>query len=129
MGMGYCAAFADTIEPEDVRKICPKEYDALVKALDESEEGETLDSFAQEATYDENIEGTNTAVAYKALCAAFEKLTGLGLGLGYHDKGDEGDRYDDVDGYYWWLDGVYKLSPEGEKLNEIIQRKFWVTFG
>lgn len=129
MGMGYCSAFADTMKPEDVQKLCPKEYKALIKALDTSEDGETLDSFAQEATFNEELDDGKSAVAYKALCAAFEKKTGLGLGVGYHDSQDEGSRYDDVDGAYWWLDGVMQYSPAGNKLKELISRQFWVTFG
>jgi hypothetical protein len=54
------------------------------------------------------------------------------MGLGFHDKDEQGDRYDDVNGYYWWVDNVYQKTPQAkkfEKLGHAIERKFFVTFG
>lgn len=53
----------------------------------------------------------------------------LDLGIGYHNADDEGDRYDEVDGVYFTVGGVYKLTRAGERFKDIIERKFYVTFG
>jgi hypothetical protein len=129
MGMGYGAAFGEIIQPEDIEKLCPKQWAAFIKALDETEDGETIDSFAQEAMFGENDPEANSAVVYKQLCEAFEKKTGLSLGVSYHDSESEGSRYDDVDGSYWWVEGMYQLSPAGKKMEKVVQRMFWVNFG
>jgi hypothetical protein len=134
MGMGYGAAYADVIEPADIEQFCPKEWQAFIQAIEATEdddgEGKTVDSFAMEAMY-ENLETADgdDAKAYVALCVAFEEKTGLSIGIGHHNSDDEGSRYDDVDGAYWWVEGMYMLTPEGEKVKHIVRRHHWVTFG
>ena len=111
MGMGYGANYADIISAEDVEKICPDEWKAFIAALETEEE--TVDSFAMEAMCDERP----------------EKKTQLEIGIGYHNSDDEGSRYDDVDGAYWWVSGMYELTEAGKKMEDIVRRHFWVTFG
>ena len=39
------------------------------------------------------------------------------------------DRGDEVDGVFWKVEGVYVLSPAGEKYKDKINRAFWTEFG
>jgi len=125
MSMGYAANFADVIEQDFVKKQCPQEFENFIQALDKNEDI-TVESFAQNAQdFDEKSKEGKT---YIELCEAFEKKTGLSLYISYHDP-DNGDRYDDVNGILWCVDGVYQLTKAGKKHQKQIERKFWVSFG
>ena len=74
------------------------------------------------------------AQALEALKAAFARATAVGdshleLSIGYHDAAQDGDRYDEVNGVFWAVDGLYQLSPAGRKFGTKVRRKFFVTFG
>ena len=47
----------------------------------------------------------------------------------FHNADNDGDRYDDVSGGFFHVDGVYRLTPAGKKFAGKIERKFFVTFG
>jgi len=71
--------------------------------------------------------------AWKRLAEAFTKATtvegaGLGLNPRYHDP-DYGDRYDEVEGGFFDIEGVYRLSPAGRKYARQIKRRCFVDFG
>lgn len=53
----------------------------------------------------------------------------LELGMGYHDCDAEGDRYDEVDGAYFYVDGCYEPAPAAKELlkDGTIERKWFVT--
>ena len=57
------------------------------------------------------------------------KTQGLILGINYHDKEGDGDQYDEVDGVFFTVDGVYGLTPAGKKFNESIDRRYYTQFG
>jgi hypothetical protein len=66
----------------------------------------------------------------KNLQEAFKKKSGgLDLALGFHDSDDRGDRYDEVNGLYWWVDGMYQLTAAGKRFRKDVTRKFFVQFG
>lgn len=128
MGMGYSAAFAEVIEEKAIQKTCPQEFKAFQDLLSKydvsladlyrnTEFQEPL--VGRDKDDDEQVEKDLTA-AYKALKEAFDKSSGLDLALGFHDAQDTGDRYDDVDGAYWWVDGMYQLSPAGKNMNHTL---------
>jgi len=156
--MGFGSNFADVIDFNDVKRLCPAEAKALVKTLKkygvnmenlaetfrcEEPELETLETAISDAApddldneaysrYEEEAIRTITQ-ALETLKAAFAKATAVGkshldLSIGYHDP-DDGDRYDEVDGVFWAFDGLYQLSPAGKKFGTEVQRKFFVTFG
>jgi hypothetical protein len=129
MGMGYGANYADVIEDKDVQKLCPKEYKAFDNAIDDNE-GYDLEAIAREITF-EGMESIAPKIkkAYIALTKAFNKKTGLELGIGFHDADESGDRYDEVNGAYWNVGGVFTRTPAGKKYKALIDRKFYVTFG
>ena len=60
----------------------------------------------------------------------FEKTTeGLILDIDFHDKEGDGDRYDEVDGVFFTVGGMYGLTPAGKKFNDVVTRKFYTTWG
>ena len=126
MSMGYGAGYADVVTELFVQEQCCKEFDKFKSLVSD------MGAFAQLCMIDEqdsSEEHPNVIRAYNALCMAFKRKTGLLLSLGYHNSDDEGSCYDDVDGIYWAVSGVYKLTPAGKKYRKAIERKFFVTFG
>jgi len=126
MGMGYGAGYADTVEDKFVKKMCPIEFKELDKLLNKHEID--WEEFAREAMYGE-YEIDEIEKAFVKLQKKFEKNTRLELGIGFHDQHDEGDRYDEVNGVYWCVGGVYELTTAGKKYESKIFRKLFVTFG
>ena len=126
MSQGYGANYADVIEKETVREFCPKEYDALMDAIDKDPYF-TFDKFARAVKYDDPTT-PDIDEAHVKLVEAFDRATRLTLNLSFHDK-EQGDCYDEVDGAYFFVDGMYELTPQGRKYKDKIERKFFVTYG
>ena len=124
--MGHAANYADIIDQSFVEETCGLEVGAFLGALDNVEV--RLEEFARDAQYDMSDYGDEVDQSYDELIKKFKKATGLTLYLGYHDP-DEGDRYDDINGVFWHVEGVYKKTKAGEKYNDKITRCFYVTFG
>ena len=139
MSMDSAAGYADTVNESFVALVAEKELAELMKwfEFDVKDIGEKpeldFDDFARDAMYGELSYGDDrdeTVVkAYHKLQKAFKKATGLSLNLNYHDGENCGSSYDDVDGIYWSVDGVYVLSPAGKKYNKYINRSFFTMFG
>jgi hypothetical protein len=129
MPMGYGSNYADVIDEKDVRKLCPKEYKEFEKAIEEADE--TLESVAQEVGTEDVWENDEHPItkAFDNLQTAFEEKTDLTLYLSYHNADDDGSCYDDINGAYFCVDGMYELTPAGKKFNKIVQKKMFVTFG
>jgi len=125
MGMGYAANYVDCVEIDFVRETCPEEFQNLEMVLDEH--NYCLDQLGQEGEIDD-IQVGEVEDALDLLEKAFYTATGLTLSVGYHSS-DDGDRYDDVQGFFFSVEGAYQLSPAGERNKEKIERKFFVTFG
>jgi len=147
MGMGFGANYADVISADTVARLCPGEYTALQVKLETVEldwenfgracqfEGQELDSlFSDLDGYDDRETIADGILeSYHALQKAFEAATEtngshLRLFASHHDH-DDGDRYDDVQGFFWCVSGNYQLSPAGERFKEEIERQFFVSFG
>jgi hypothetical protein len=148
MASGYGSNYADVIDFESVKELCPAEAAALTATLEKYGVGEQAlaECFMWDEPQTDNIENdildesqakqglAEITEAYEALQAAFIKATTVGnshltLGIGYHDE-DSGDRYDEVSGVYWTVaDGMYVLSPAGKKFRDKVERQFFVTFG
>lgn len=95
-----------------------------------------MEEFAQELAYgkgysdtldEKHFEKCNTQ--YHKLCDAFQLYTNLTLNINYHNISTEGDRYDDVDGVFWELGNVTKLTPSAKKMEEDIRYSRWVIYG
>lgn len=133
MGMGYCAGFSDVIEESELIKIgnCEKLLKKL-RLLKSDECDDVLIAIAQGHDLCELGNKTFEKRVYRAsenLMREFKKVTGLELSFSYHDSSNEGDRYDDVDGFFWSVGGMYQLTKAGKKYAKIINRNFFVTFG
>jgi hypothetical protein len=139
MGMGYGAGYAYVISQNKIKQVCPIEYKAFFKEMKKSEV--SLDSFAQFVDqgreleqftdYDEASEVQGRLVdLWTALQTAFHKKSnGLTLELGFHDSDNEGDRYDDINGTYFSVGGMYQLTKAGKKFQRSVKQQFFVTFG
>ena len=134
MSMGFGANFADVIEEEFLRKFCNTELDTFLSEVTKAEL-ETFDIrelFEYEGYLDYTPNKGNrwypVCKAYADLLKKFKKSTGLILTYCYHDS-ENGDIYDDVDGLFWIVDGVFTYTPSGKKHKNNITRKFWVTHG
>ena len=123
MSMGYGSNYADIISNDNVKAICQKEYDALIALL--FLEDMTFDDFCQES----GKLSDDILFAWGKLVGNFEYKTGLALETGYHSRDDDGDRYDEIDGGYFLVDGMYELTEAGKKIGDKVKRKFFVTFG
>ena len=131
MGLGYAAGYADVVEEKFIKKICPKEYKAFLTSVKNSEECSDLEVVAREIELGDtdNVVTSKVEKAYKALLTAFLNKTDLLLNIGFHDADECGDRYDEVNGVYWSVGGVWKLTPAGKKYEKHITRQFFVNFG
>ena len=112
MGMGNSAAYADVIEESELIKIgtCGKLLKKL-QLLKSDECDNILIALAQGYDLCELGDKSFEKKVYKAsenLMREFKKVTGLDLSFGYHDSSNEGDRYDDVDGFFWAVEGMYQ---------------------
>jgi hypothetical protein len=130
--MDNYACYADTVKEEFVKKMCPKEYKAFMRCLDDSD---TLDlgEFAREYLYTSDDKDMNRVCKlFGKLCIAFEKATqpsaglnGLSLSLVYKEAEDRGD---ELNGVGWEVGGVYMYSPAGSKFQNEITRLSWTEF-
>ena len=126
--MGYGANFTEVIEEKNIRKFCPKEFKNLETAIANSDT--TWDEVAQALCFSNEDElAPNVLIYYRQLRKALEKKTGLEIRIGYHDSSEQGDRYDEVDGKFWEVEGMYQLSSAGKKMKKYVDRRFYVTFG
>ena len=129
----------------DLIALCPNEYAAFRDSCLLSEDPEVFDSPADQreddsyyiklaADYlaydgDEIAGAERVRDAWKALKTKFDSLTGLEVFIGFHDSESEGDRYDEVDGVYFAVDGMYELSEAGKKWDGVVERKSFVQLG
>lgn len=126
MGMGHAAAYADTVEEGFIEEIAPNELANFKSALEKEEH--SIEDFALD--YNDLVDfGDEVHQTFDALVTKFEEVTGLTLNLSYHNSADEGDRYDDVDGAFWTVGGVYTMTEAGRKYQDKIQRSHYVIFG
>ena len=127
MGMGYAAAFADVIEEQDLRNLCGEALSRFLASVEEK--GCELPAVARALEFGEEVEAS-IEEAWLALQEEFAAVTGgLTLGINHHDSADCGDRYDEVDGVYWYIEGMYQLTPAGERLGDRVRCRSWVQFG
>ena len=159
MASGHMANYADTIPQELVQELCPNEWAELTTLLAAHElELETLGKACKfDGSEEDEMRGDvsglceNTAAdeqliqdilaSWRRLQAAFAKatevvlddegspVTGLELFIGHHSQSDDGDCYDEVDGVFFAVGGLYQLTPAGTKFADRIERRFFVAYG
>jgi len=148
MGMGYGAGYADVVEESFIKKHNPSEFKAFMAAIERAHI--SLDEAAKAIEYDDQdllcesiqnvwegksnekeIKGLIKEIdkAWTSLRRTFNRKTGLSLDMGFHDKDNEGDRYDDINGYYFCVGNVWIRTRPGQKYARNISRKMFVTYG
>jgi hypothetical protein len=153
MGMGSFAVSSFVIGYDDLKKICPKEIEAIEKEKyfdfvgwssigywmswsdpDQFEEN-ILDSLDEpESEKSQKIVEEMVKVYDKHIInlqKSFHDKTGLTLYFDNYDE-DAGDRYDepnDKDGCIFCVNGMMVLSPAGEKYQDIITERRWTQYG
>lgn len=151
-------SMADVVEEEKVKELCPEEYEAFISSLraDEQYLEDEVDDGADAKDRDILKHVITEALmwegplerqlpqpiidAWTALVAKFAEVTrdeyanggtspGLTLGIAHHNSEDEGSGYDEVNGIFWWVDGMYELTPAGVKCRDFVERKHYVQYG
>ena len=131
MSMGYASNQISTIDEDFIKEQCPKEFQEFEDSFEDNSKFDSIDDFAKfvgSESLNSDYKLKESELKYIALCKAFKEKTDLEIGLLYHDTGD-GDRYDDFFGRAWQVDGVYQLTPAGEKHKDKIKSQSFVTFG
>ena len=149
MSMGYGANFAETISKENLIKVVKDK-----RLVNNFIEKFTNYRFAEceTADYDElamTVSGEDIrdmepkSKRFKELKALWDKIaqkfkdeTDIDLYIGFHDAGDEGDCYDEVDGLYFNVShrALYEPTKAYKDMmakfgEDIVERKFYVNFG
>jgi hypothetical protein len=127
MNSGTSACFADVIDIKEVKKIVPNAYKYFLKTLKFLDID--IEDFAKQYQ-DNDVQNDDALEAWKYLAHAFDtKTKGLLLGIGFHDVDESGDKYDEVNGVFFTVDGMYELTPAGKKFNDVVNRKFYTQWG
>ena len=159
MGMGYVACTAVVIAEKQLRSFLPEEYAAFEATVKECKDqvGFDLNFFAQlfRFGHDENSfivacdqpdikeNADQVELLQKKFFAAYDRLgqafhekttvdgAGLVVHLSFHSTESEGDRYDDVDGRFWVVDGFFQKTPAAKMFEKQLglQEVFYVSFG
>lgn len=140
MSMGSMASFAEVFSEDKLKEICPEEYKDFINGLvdcyantnEEEEAPEVYLSWFVTEVKNEDIEDEDFEKLlgfFEKLQEAFNEKTGLDLDVEYHSSDDCGDCYDEVDGIFWTVGNVYKMTPEALALKDSIERKFFVVWG
>jgi len=130
MGMGYGANYADVMEEENIKKLCRAEWDCFMEAIEADEDLAGVEDVAHMIYFDSMDDDDPIGKALEQLKESFHIATdGLELHLGFHDHDECGDRYDEINGYFWGIDGMYELTEAGKKFEDKVSRKHFVTFG
>lgn len=146
MSSGFSGSWADVVEAKVVNELCPEESKKLYDLLQGP--GISFDRFCEvfrfaEPRAEELFDGLDhfddeqerfdqISRAWLELQTAFGLRTSvcnskLELMVGYH-SGENGDCYDELDGGFFHVDGVYVRSPAGAQFAGMIERKHYVEY-
>lgn len=144
MSMGYSAYYEDVINTETLATIVGDKaiVDEFVKQYDKYEPGNDGIAYYElndilnygKPKKNDSKDLASLYKAWKALNTAFKKATGLALLVDYHSRDDEGDIYDDLDGMFIGVIGLYQPTAKYKKLkakfgDDVVERKYYVSFG
>jgi hypothetical protein len=126
--MGYVGAYADTISDNDIKKVCRSQW----KKFEMSLGPDRWEDFIYARYHEEDL-NPDTLKAFENLKDTFYKKTGLTLDADYHDSENNGDRYDDIQGAYWCVEGVWTVTTKYKKAKKLfkitVNRKMFVQYG
>lgn len=121
MAMGHAGYTAITLNVDRLELLQLKSYSNLKKVLelseDEKYELHEAIEFDRIKTLDESL--MKYADYVEEFRLEFFEKTGIKVYLGYHDKENNGDIYDEVEGLYFELDfgDVYQMTDEAIDLS------------
>lgn len=119
--MSHYASYADVIDKDQLKKLCPKSYKLFKKELKAIENELNPFDICETDSVPDSFKN-----ALNALQSDFNKTTGLSIVLMHRDDEAEGDF---IPGYFFHVEGVYELTPAAKKLKKYIDREFWVVYG
>src|SRR5688572_17238542 len=134
MNMSYSVNCADVVSWDAIQEICPAASAAISDAI--QEHGIELDEFIRilhDGDDKEEEKFNRLSKLFDQLEHDFREATRVGdsvlmLYPVYHDP-DNGGWCDDIPGGAFEVEGVYQLSPAGQKITDNIKRQFYVVFG
>jgi hypothetical protein len=141
MSNGYAAAVEQVISIEDINKVCPDEWNLFFNLCEKNIKGGWKEYIRAEYHEDEpelldnnaEFDYDNLNNIFTNLFTAFDEKTGLRLNWGYHNSDYQGDCYDDLNGSYFSVDGVYTESSEYVKAKKqfgiTVEEKRFVIYG
>lgn len=137
MGMGAAAAHATVISWDNLLKLFAEQMQSLEAKLAKCEFslGELaiiLEDYSVGTSFDD--EALNELVfAWRGFVDDFRRITNtngtaLEISLCHYDR-EAGDRYDEIEfDYYFAIEGVYQLTPAGERFRSVLEEKSWTVF-
>lgn len=144
MPMGYNACFAQVATENLLTKVVGKELVSKYKtALTEMENSGELECYhnGEWLDFDVLIDDETPFLkkfdeAVNELATKFKEITGIEIVLSYHNKEEVGDKYDEVEGWYWeaYFSSLFQDTPAFKRLKkkygeESLDRAFYVCFG
>jgi len=135
MSNGYNASVVDITTDEKIIEVCKDEYESFIEALKKADLD--IDDYSKTIAYGEELDYESEDGekykqlndVYEILCDKFLEEIGMGIELNNHDSDNQGDCYDEVDGYFWEIFGVYVLSKSAKKHKDIYESASFVSFG
>ena len=138
MSSDYYASDAITISVENMVKILPEQMKCFLEVLEKH--NTSIDEWAQCFVNDDYDSISKEATSeiypiYKTIEVAFDKITSAVDGKGmsclmcYHNKDDNGSRYDDVNGAFFWIFDTWEWTPAANLFKEYLDKSNWVEYG
>ena len=124
MSMSTYCCYEECIDESVIVKLCPVEHAAFLATLTEECD---IEAFA-DLLFNHADEGISEEAgkAFDELKDAFDKKTGLFLGMAYFSAQE---RSDELDGYTFTVGNVYVPSEAAKPYLSDISRKHWTSFG
>lgn len=133
MSFGFWGDYADTVSDDFVKEQCPEVHKALMDVIEHADlDMDTVALGLDELGGYDALDGADEEseaeirVALNGLIEEFKEKTDLVLKIRFQER--QG-RNDEVDGFFWGVEGVYQYTPAGEKHKDKIVRKGWVVSG
>lgn len=136
MSSGHAANRITVISQDNLSTLCPQTFYKFFEtiALLNLDEQDTFLFLNDEVELSEEDGASILGRVWEELQADFAEKTKmpngkhLDLYCGYHDP-DNGDIYDDIEGAFFSVDGVYERSQAGEVFQGILTDVSFVTYG
>lgn len=137
MPSGFAPVFVITPTQEDIAKLNMVTYNTFLNELEKQQiELDTYGQYKLEQVDKEEFEDGDVELvdaAYEAFQKEFHDEYKINIHVNHHNKSDDGDIYDGVEGAYFALEylDVYELTDNAKKLKEVLPFDFaqFVVYG